>query len=109
MQHGPKFLVLKNLIAAGMKLVEVNIIRLQRPERILQLPPNLIRRPGIGFLRGTRIGMAEFGGHHPIRPPAFYAFPNERFHGVVAVTFGRVHEIDSQLVGAPQHLVHLGL
>ena len=74
-QHGPKRLVLKSRVAAGMKLVEVNMIRLQRPERILQLPPDRFRRPGLGLLRRTGIGMAEFGGHHPFRPPAFYAFP----------------------------------
>ena len=83
------------------------MIRLQRPERILQLPPDLVRRPGLGLLRRTGIGMAEFGGHQPIRSPAFYAFPNERFHGVVAVTFGRVQEIDAQVAGASQHPLHL--
>ncbi|MNC71970.1 hypothetical protein D3C75_1229550 [compost metagenome] len=78
-EHIPQLVVQKRIIAAGVELIQVHIIRTQRCKGSLQLLHNTSRAPIILPFEMPMKMMPEFGGDHPLRTVALNGFTNQRF------------------------------
>ena len=65
-QRGPQLRVVEGLAAAGVELVEVDVIGSQRLERGVELPEDLVRLPQLIPLEGAQVAVTELGGDEPL-------------------------------------------
>src|ERR1019366_1738708 len=97
----PKLFVLEQFVGAGMKLVKVNRIHVQRLERGFKLPPHAGDRKIIVAIHETVEVVAEFGGDNPARAVAAgQIIADELFRKVVwSVAFGGGNEVGASFGG----------
>ena len=100
-QKRPEFLVLEGDIRSGMKLVEVNGLRLQGSERGIELRAHAGHGKIIIAVQKAFEIMAELGGDEPVRTVAAGQVVADEVLGEMAgaVALGGVNEVDAGFSG----------
>jgi hypothetical protein len=81
-----------------MELVQIHVIGLQRPQRLLQLFHDVLR---IKYVRSLEVAMEtvpELRSQYPVAAIPANRFADERLGQVIAVTFRGIDQVDSQIV-----------
>ena len=110
-QHRPEFFVPKQLVRAGMKLIQVNRLDAQRPERGFKLGAHAVHGEIVVAVQETLEVMAELGRHDPARTVMPRQIVADQFFRKVirAVAFGGVNEVDAAIRRRVEDGVGLGL
>ena len=108
-QSLPKRAVVKIIIAGRVALIQVDIIRLQGAQRILQLPADVVGLPVPCASEVALKLVTELGGHDPGVAFAGNRLPHELLRQVVAITLGCIDQIDTLIACFADNRIDLRL
>ena len=100
-EHGPEGIVVKDIVATRVKLVQVDPFHLQGPQRVLKLRAHLLRRPKILALQVTDEPVSELGSNDPMVALAPDRVANQGLGEMIPVALGSVNEVDAKFPGSP--------
>src|SRR4051812_18739880 len=98
---------LKFFVVAGMELIQIDIIRLERLQRFIKLPEHIVRLVmDRSIHEGVKV-MAEFRGNDPFFAVAPNRLPDQALRGVIAIALGGVDQVDAEVAAAVEDLIDL--
>jgi hypothetical protein len=92
-----------------MELVEIHMVRPERPKGVLQLLPDVLRtEQAVPFEKPSEL-VTELRCNDPVVPFAVDSFAHQDFRQVIAVAFGRVYEVDAAVLGCAEYSVYFAV